>query len=61
MGFVNQFKIGGHNLAEMEVSYGWSRMENPNLKLMIWGYPYFRKPPKSQVESRATQKNQDKG
>ena len=20
-------------------------MENPNLKWMIWGYPYFRKPP----------------
>jgi hypothetical protein len=24
---------------------GWLSMENPNLKWMIWGYPYFRKPP----------------
>jgi len=24
---------------------GWFIMENPILKLMIWGYPHFRKPP----------------
>ena len=24
---------------------GWFTMQNPNLKWMIWGYPYFRKPP----------------
>ena len=24
---------------------GWFMRENPNLKWMIWGYPYFRKPP----------------
>ena len=24
---------------------GWFVMENPNQKLMIWGYPYFRKLP----------------
>ena len=23
---------------------GWFTVENPKIKLMIWGYPYFRKP-----------------
>ena len=23
---------------------GWFTVENPKIKWMIWGYPYFRKP-----------------
>jgi len=24
---------------------GWFIKENPKMKWMMWGYPYFRKPP----------------
>ena len=27
------------------IQNGWFIIEGPNLKWMIWGYPYFRKPP----------------
>ena len=37
-GFFSWFINGGSQ-------NGWFIMENPIYKWMIWGYPYFRKPP----------------
>ena len=38
---ASQSEVG----CNMEVSWGYPKMENPIYKWMIWGYPHFRKPP----------------
>ena len=45
-GFLDGFTIDGgfHGHGGTPIA-GWLIGENPNLKWMIWRYPYFRKPP----------------
>jgi hypothetical protein len=39
------FPYGGFLKMGLPKLAGWFIRENPNLKWMIWGYPYFRTPP----------------
>ena len=38
---------------------GWFIMENPSYKWMIWGYPYFRKPPHAPKQPPESQRPND--
>ena len=42
-GYMYMWIWGGPRMGVPQI--GWSIRENPNLKWMIWGYPYFRKAP----------------
>jgi hypothetical protein len=42
---MNHFSDMGASVVMGVPQNGWFIRENPNLKWIIWGYPYFRKPP----------------